>query len=334
MKAIGYQKTLPITDVNALEDVQLPNPEATGKDIFVKVEAISVNPVDTKIRRGVQPEEGQHKILGWDVAGTVEAVGDEVTLFQPGDNVWYAGELERPGGNSEYHVVDERIVSKMPTSLTFAEAAALPLTSVTAWELLFDRFRLSSTTKGTLLIIGAAGGVGSILIQLAKTMTQLTVIATASRPETRDWVTSLGADHVINHRMPLQDELESVGIQSVDYVASLTHTSDHIDEIAKILAPQGFLGVIDDPDTLDIMPFKRKSISIHWELMFTRSLFKTSDMGQQHNILNRVAAKVDNGEIHTTMRQHLGNINASNLIQAHALLESGKSVGKTVLSGF
>ncbi|WP_075185632.1 zinc-binding alcohol dehydrogenase family protein [Teredinibacter haidensis] len=334
MKAIGYKQALPISDTHALEEIELPKPSAQGRDLLVKIEAISVNPVDTKIRRGVQPDEGQYRVLGWDATGVVESVGQQVSLFKPGDKVWYSGALNRPGANAEYQLVDERVTAKMPESLNFAEAAALPLTSVTAWELMFHRLNLPTTSSGKLLIIGAAGGVGSIMIQLAKRLTQLEVIATASRPETKDWVRALGADYVIDHSKPLADELKAIGFDNVDYVTSLTNTDDHLPSIVDIIAPQGKLGVIDDPEKLDIMPFKRKSISIHWELMFTRTLFETDDMIEQHKILTSIAKMVDDGELKSTVADNFGAINAANLVKAHALLESGKARGKIVLSGF
>jgi zinc-binding alcohol dehydrogenase family protein len=333
MKAVGYQKSLPTIDSHCLLDIELGKPVASGRDILVKVEAISVNPVDTKIRKNVTPDEHQHKILGWDVSGVVESIGEEVSLFNPGDEVWYAGAIDRPGANSEYHLVDERIVSQKPKSLSFEEAAALPLTSITAWEILFERLNINTKTKGSLLIIGAAGGVGSILIQLARQLTQLTIIATASRPETKKWVTSLGAHYVIDHTQALSKVLPT-DIKSVEYIASLTHTEDHLSEIVEIISPQGHLAVIDDPKTLNVMPFKTKSASIHWELMFTRSLFETNDMIEQHKLLAQVSKMVDDGIIKSTALNNIGLINAANLIKAHALLESGKSIGKVVLKGF
>jgi len=334
MKAIGYQSPHPIAHPEALMDIELPKPVATGRDILVKVEAISVNPVDTKIRTSVTPAESEYKVLGWDAVGTVDSVGEQAAMFKPGDKVWYAGAVNRAGCNAEFHLVDERIVSLAPTTLNFAQAAALPLTSITAWELLFDRFNLTATSTGTLLIIGGAGGVGSMMIQLAKKLTQLTVITTASRPESKDWVMSLGADHVINHHKHLWDELKALGMEHVNYVASLTHTKEHLPSIVEIIAPQGKLGVIDDPVILDIMPFKPKSVSVHWEFMFTRSLFTTEDMLEQHNILSRVANLVDDGELKSTMTNNFSTINAKNLIKAHALLESDNSIGKIVLKGF
>lgn len=334
MKAIGYQESLAITESSALLDITLDTPAASGKNLLVRIEAVSVNPVDTKIRRGVKPAAGEYKILGWDAAGVVEAVGEQVSLFSPGDKVWYAGAIDRAGCNAQYHVVDERIVAKMPSSLSFAQAAALPLTAITAWEILFDRLKLGESSVGALLIIGAAGGVGSMMIQLAKQLTRLTVIASASRPESVEWVSSLGADYVIDHHQPMASQLQALAIPSIGYIASLTHTGDHLAQVVEIIAPQGHLAVIDDPQTLDIMPFKRKSISIHWELMFTRSLFETPDMIEQHRLLAKVAQMVDEGRVRTTLVNEFGVINAANLIKAHALLESGRSVGKVVLAGF
>lgn len=333
MRAVAYQHSLPITDSNALLDIEIPKPLALGRDLLVKIEAISVNPVDTKIRQRVDPQ-GENKILGWDAAGVIESIGDEASLFSVGDKVWYAGALDRQGTNAEYHLVDERLVAKMPKSLNFVEAAALPLTTITAWETLFDRLSLTKKQKGHLLIIGAAGGVGSIMIQLAKQLTSLKVIASASRPETTAWVKELGADKVINHRHLLSDELKEVGLDNVEYVAALTHTVDYLQDIAEFIAPQGHIGVIDDLDVFDIMPFKRKSVAVHWEFMFTRSLFKTEDMIKQHELLGKVAKMVDKEIIRTTSAENYGTINAANLIKAHALLELGKAKGKIVLAGF
>ncbi|MGJ8725848.1 MAG: zinc-binding alcohol dehydrogenase family protein [Roseibacillus sp.] len=334
MKAVAYQASLPISDPNALLDVDLPAPEATSRNLLVRVEAVSVNPVDTKIRLRQEPAEGKYAVLGWDAAGVVEAVGSGVTLFKPGDKVWYAGAIDRPGCNSELHLVDERIVAKMPTSLSFPEAAALPLTTITAWEILFDRLQFSSSSTGNLLIIGAAGGVGSIMIQLAKQLTNLTVIATASRPETQQWVRDLGADHVINHRNALDQELKALNIPTVQAIATLTNTDQHLPALAEAIAPQGKIAIIDDPDTLDIMPFKTKSVSWHWELMFTRSLFQTEDMVKQHQLLTKAANLIDSGKIKTTLNKTFGTINAPNLRSAHELIESGRSQGKIVLEGF
>ena len=337
MKAIAYYASLPISDEQSLQDIELPEPVAGPRHLLVEVKAISVNPVDTKVRQNVQPESGTAKVLGWDVAGVVKAVGSEVTLFKAGDKVFYAGSIARAGGNSELHVVDERIVGHMPASLGFAEAAALPLTAITAWELLFERLQVheGQTDEGqSLLIVGAAGGVGSILTQLASQLTGLKVIGTASRPQTRSWVSELGADLVIDHSQPLSEELKRAGIGHVTHVASLTQTDHHLDQLVESLAPQGKLALIDDPKALDVTKLKRKSLSLHWEFMYTRSLFETPDMIKQHELLNRVAQLIDAGTLKTTVGEHFGTINAANLRRAHELLESGKSRGKIVLEGF
>ena len=337
MKAVAYFQSLPAEHADALLDVELPEPVAGPRDLLVDVRAISVNPVDTKVRRNSEPEAGQPKVLGWDVAGVVVAVGSETSLFQVGDEVFYAGSIARAGGNSERHLVDERIVGRKPQSLGFAEAAALPLTAITAWELLFERLQLveGEGAEQQLLIVGAAGGVGSIMLQLARQLTNVTVIATASRPETQAWVREMGAHHVIDHSKPLHEELQRAGFASVSHVASLTQTDRHFDQLVEALAPQGRLALIDDPEQpLDVMKLKRKSLSLHWELMFTRSLFETPDMIEQHRLLQRVSKLVDSGVLRTTLGEHFGAINAANLRCAHALLESGKAKGKIVLEGF
>ncbi|MEE4105175.1 zinc-binding alcohol dehydrogenase family protein [Pseudomonas viridiflava] len=337
MKAVAYYQSLPVSNPDSLQNIELPEPVAGARDLLVEVKAISVNPVDTKIRQNVSPENGDAKVLGWDVAGVVKAVGSDVTLFKPGDKVYYAGSLIRPGANSELHVVDERIVGHMPKSLSFAHAAALPLTAITAWELLFERLQIAQG-KGesgqSLLIVGAAGGVGSILTQLARQLTALKVIGTASRAETESWVRELGAHEVLDHSKPLSEELKRVGIQAVTHVASLTQTEQHLDQLVEALQPQGKLGLIDDPKALDVSKLKRKSLSLHWEFMYTRSMFETDDIIEQHNLLNRVAELVDAGTLKTTFGEHFGTINAENLRRAHELLESGKAKGKIVLEGF
>ena len=337
MKAVAYYHSLPIQDPLALQDIELPEPIAGPRDLLVEVKAISVNPVDTKVRENVQPDAGTAKVLGWDVAGVVKAVGSDVSLFKVGDKVFYAGSIARAGANSERHVVDERIVGHMPKSLGFAEAAALPLTAITAWELLFERLAISqgqTDLQQSLLIVGAAGGVGSILTQLASQLTALKVIGSASRPDTQAWVRELGADVIVDHSQPLSAELKRQGIDAVTHVASLTQTDQHLDQLVEALAPQGKLALIDDPKALDITKLKRKSLSLHWEFMYTRSLFQTQDMIEQHHLLNRVAELIDAGTLRTTVGEHFGAINASNLRRAHALLESGKAKGKIVLEGF
>ena len=337
MKAVAYYHSLPIQDPLALQDIELPEPIAGPRDLLVEVKAISVNPVDTKVRENVQPDAGTAKVLGWDVAGVVKAVGSDVSLFKVGDKVFYAGSIARAGANSERHVVDERIVGHMPKSLGFAETAALPLTAITAWELLFERLAIAqgqTDLQQSLLIVGAAGGVGSILTQLASQLTALKVIGSASRPDTQAWVRELGADVIVDHSQPLSAELKRQGIDAVTHVASLTQTDQHLDQLVEALAPQGKLALIDDPKTLDITKLKRKSLSLHWEFMYTRSLFQTQDMIEQHHLLNRVAELIDAGTLRTTVGEHFGAINASNLRRAHALLESGKAKGKIVLEGF
>lgn len=335
MKAIAYtQHGLPIDDPAALVDIDLPMPLPGPRDLLVQVQAVSVNPVDTKVR--MNSPVTAPRVLGWDAVGTVHAVGADVTLFKPGDEVFYAGAIDRPGSNSEYHLVDERIVGHKPRSLGVAEAAALPLTAITAWELLFERLGVpeGGGAGQSLLVVGAAGGVGSVLVQLARKLTQLTVIGTASRADTAHWVKSLGAHHVINHGRPLAAELESAGLPKVSMAASLTHTDQHYLQIVAALQPQGRLALIDDPATLDAMPLKSKSISLHWELMFTRSLYQTPDMQRQHELLERVGALVDAGTLRSTANEHFGAINAANLRRAHALVQSHRARGKVVLAGF
>ncbi|MFZ1426664.1 MAG: zinc-binding alcohol dehydrogenase family protein [Geminicoccaceae bacterium] len=337
MRAIGYQASLPISDPASLQDIELPRPEPTGHDLLVRVEAVSVNPVDTKVRKRAQPEPGQWKVLGWDAVGTVEATGSEASLFRPGDAVFYAGALGRPGTDAEYHLVDERIVGRKPASLSVAEAAALPLTAITAWEALFDRLDVRKPVPGaanTILIIGGAGGVGSIATQLARQLTDLTVITTASRPETTAWSRELGAHHVVDHARPLAGEIEQLGLGQPAFVFSTTNTDAHLAEIVKLIAPQGRFALIDDPAALDVLPFKQKSVSIHWELMFTRSMFGTADLTEQGRLLNEVSRLVDAGTIRSTFAQSFGLISAANLRRAHELIESGRAKGKIVLEGW
>ncbi len=337
MKAVGYTKSLPIDAADALIDFETTKPEPKGRDIRVAVKAISVNPVDTKVRLRAAPPAGETKILGFDAAGVVDAVGPDVTLFKAGDEVCYAGSIQRQGTNSEYHLVDERIVGRKPKSLSFAQAAALPLTSITAWELLFDRLDVQpgkSIDPRTLLIVGGAGGVGSILIQLARRLTGLAVVATASRPESTKWCLDLGAHAVVDHSKPLKEQIEKLKLPPVRLIASLTGTEQHFPALADILAPQGKFGLIDDPATLNVSLLKGKAGSLHWESMFTRSSFQTADMIAQHRLLNDVGNLIDNGVLRTTLDKVLGKINAENLKRAHAAIESGRSTGKLVLEGW
>jgi zinc-binding alcohol dehydrogenase family protein len=337
MKAVGYNKSLPIDAAEALIDFETSRPEPRGRDIRVAVKAVSVNPVDTKVRKRAAPPQGDTKILGYDAAGIVDAVGPDASLFKPGDEVFYAGSILRQGTNAELHLVDERIVGRRPTSLSFAQAAALPLTSITAWELLFDRLGVTpgkSVDPRTLLIIGGAGGVGSILIQLARRLTGLSVVATASRPESSKWCLDLGAHAVVDHGKAMKEQIEALKLPPVALIASLTNTDQHYKALADIIAPQGKFGLIDDPPEFNISAFKGKAVSVHWESMFTRSSFQTSDMIAQHHLLNDVADLVDKGVLRTTLDQTFGTINAANLKRAHALLESGTSRGKIVLEGW
>lgn len=342
MKAVGYMKSLPIKDPDSLTDIELPQPVAEGHDLLVKVKAIAVNPVDYKIRQRMAPEDGSYKVIGWDAVGEVVATGEAASLFKPGDVVYYAGDLNRQGSNAEYQLVDERLVGSKPKSLSDAEAAALPLTGITAWELLFEHLSLKqqspdSDTKSNevILVIGAAGGVGSILIQIAKAITGATIIATASRESSQAWVKKLGADHVINHTQPLLPQIEALGISQVTHIASLNATESYFETYTELLAPFGKIAMIDDPaKPLDVMKLKLKSQSLHIEFMFARSMFHTPDMDEQGRLLNRVADLIDQGYIQTTVGKNLGTINAEHLRAAHELLESGKSIGKIVLEGF
>ncbi|HTM43781.1 MAG TPA: zinc-binding alcohol dehydrogenase family protein [Polyangiaceae bacterium] len=336
MKAVAFRRNLPVEHPEALEDLTLPEPVPGTRDLLVRVAAISVNPVDYKIRQNRKPAEGKVEVLGWDAVGIVEGVGSDVSRFKVGDRVYYAGAINRPGANSELHVVDERIASRAPTTLNDSDAAALPLTTITAYELLFDRLRVEKGGGAgkTILVVGGAGGVGSILIQLARQLTGLRIIATASRPETRKWCLDLGAHAVIDHNLPLAGALKAAGVDQVDYVASLTQTAQHFEQLVEVLKPQGALGVIDEAVGIDSTKLMSKSISLHRELMFTRSLYQTPDMDQQGQLLQWVAELVDQGRIRTTAHTHLGTINAANLRKAHALLESGRAQGKTVLAGF
>jgi zinc-binding alcohol dehydrogenase family protein len=337
MKAVGYKTQGPIDRADALEDIELPRPKPQGHDMLVEVKAVSVNPVDTKVRTRESPPQGEWKVLGWDAVGRVVETGNAVTQFKTGDEVYYAGSIARPGTNSEFHLVDARIVGRKPKTLSDAEAAALPLTAITAWEMLFDRLDIRRPVPGAanaILIIGGAGGVGSIAIQLVRALTNVTVIATASRPETQDWVRSLGAQYSVDHSKPLAEQVAALGIGAPAFVFSTTQTQQHLAEIVTLIAPQGRFGLIDDPKVLDIVPFKRKSVSVHWELMFTRPLFATADMEEQGALLGEVARLVDNGKVRTTVTEVLTPINATNLRRAHALIESGRAKGKVVLEGF
>lgn len=338
MKAVGYKTPGSINRKDALQDITVEKPVAAGRDLLVKVSAVSVNPVDAKVRNGREPVGGADwGILGYDAVGIVESIGDKVQHFSIGDAVYYAGSIARQGTNSEFHLVDERIVGHKPKSLSDTEAAALPLTAITAWEMLFNRLDVNRPTvqgSNIILVIGGAGGVGSITIQLLRALTDMTVIATASRPETIAWVHECGAHHVINHREPLAPQVAALNIGSPGFVFSTTQTHEHMADIIDLIAPQGRFGLIDDPAELDIKPFKLKSVSVHWELMFTRSLFTTPDIDEQSKLLNEVAALVDAGRIRSTMTEVAGKIDAATLMEVHAKIESGTARGKIVLAGF
>ncbi len=331
MRAVGYRKPLPISDPASMEDVQLRVPQPGPRDLLVRVEAVSVNPVDTKVRAGSDPG-GEPKVLGFDAAGVVVATGEDVTLFGTGDEVYYAGSIARPGTNAQFHLVDERITGHKPRSLTFPQAAALPLTTITAWETLFDRFRLDAESTGTLLVLSAAGGVGSMMVQLARALTGVTVIGTAARPESTQWARDLGAHHVVDHH-DLVHNVREVAPSGLDYVFS-PRTAGAIEAYAELLRPGGAITAIDEPEGLELLPLKAKSITFHWEFMFTRPLFQTDDMIAQHELLDRVARLVDAGSIRSTLTTELSPINAANLRRAHGMLESGHTVGKVVVASF
>ncbi len=334
MKAIGYRQEGPITAPNALIEFETGTPEIRPLDLLVEVRGISVNPVDVKVRARLGPEKGT-KVIGYDAAGVVRKTGPEVKYFEVGDEVFYAGDFTRQGSNAELQAVDERIVGKKPKSLDFAEAAGFPLTSITAWELLFDSLAIKEGGgKGeSLLVVGGAGGVGSILIQLARKLTQLTVIATASRPETIEWVKKMGAHQVINHRESLVDQVKALGSEP-RYVASLNGTGQHFPGIVELIKPRGHIALIDDPQSLDIASIKPKALSFSWEFMFTRSMFQTDDMEKQHELLNRVSKLIDEGTLISTVTNNLGNLTVETLKEAHRQQESGRVIGKNVLRGF
>ena len=338
MKAIAFTTPLPIESTDSLVELDLPQPEPGPRDLLVNVKAVSVNPVDTKIRGArhqgsASHETGKPRVLGWDAAGVVVGKGSDVTAFSIGDEVYYAGELERQGSNAEYQAVDERLVGRKPKSIGFAEAAALPLTSITAWELLFDRLGIrEGETGSSVLVSGAAGGVGSLLVQLARRLTNLTIIGTASRPETARWVSDMGAHHLLDHTNPLADQLQALQMSPVKYIVSLTATARNFPQLVEVLAPQGKIGLIDDPATLDVVPLKRKAASLHWEFMFARSMWRTPDMAQQGKLLNRISDLVDRGELRSTQTQTFSPIDVNNLKRAHAMVESGKTIGKVTLT--
>ncbi|MCT4781402.1 MULTISPECIES: zinc-binding alcohol dehydrogenase family protein [Exiguobacterium] len=334
MKAIGFQQHLPIKEANSLIDLEIERPVAQGQDVLVEVKAVSINPVDTKVRAHGS-DESEPKIIGYDAAGIVVEVGDQASLFSVGDEVYYAGAINRPGSNSDFQLVDERIVAKKPGRLTFSEAAALPLTALTAYEALTDRLHLTFDAKSnlekTMLIIGAAGGVGSIATQLAN-KAGLTIIGTASRPETIDWAKAHGAHHTINHHEDFRQQLEQLGYHHVDYIFCLNATDQHFEAMVDVIAPQGMIcSIVETDQKLDLSALQQKSATFVWEFMFTRSLFETPDMIRQHEILTQVATWLDEETLETTVTQTLIGLNAANLKEAHRLVESGKTIGKIVV---
>lgn len=336
MRAVAYKTQGPIANADSLIDLELDKPKAIGRDLLVEVKAVSVNPVDTKMRMNMAPDASGLRVLGYDASGIVRETGPDVKLFKAGDEVFYAGSNVRPGSNAEFQLVDERIVGHKPKSLSHAQAAAMPLTSLTAWEMLFDRMNVKNPVPGTqnvILIIGGAGGVGSLAIQFAREIAGLTVIATASRPETVKWVKDMGAHHVIDHTKPMAPQIKALGLGAPPFVFSTVPVKDTIADIGELIAPQGRLGVINR-ESADFMPVIAKCISIHWELMFARALFQTADMDAQNRILDEVARLVDAGKIRTTMTENYGRISAENLKKAHAFVETGKALGKVVLEGF
>lgn len=337
MRAVVYSAPLPITDEQSLVDIDMPVPEPTGRDLLVEIKAVSVNPVDVKIRGHRPPRNGPQTVLGYDAAGIVKAAGPDAKFFKPGDAVYYAGAINRQGTNSELHLVDERIVGHKPKSLDFPAAAALPLTAITAYEALFDRLKVQDPVPGehrSILIVGGAGGVGSIAIQIARALTDLTVIATASRAETKDWIKQLGAHHVIDHSEAMAPQVEALGIPAPGFAFITNDSGRHGGDVAELIAPQGRVALIDDPASFDIMPFKMKAVSIHWEMMFARPVFQTGDIEAQHMLLGKVADLVDAGAIRSTMTEVLGPINAATLKKAHAMIGTNKTKGKLVLAGF
>jgi len=337
MKAVALTRYLPIDDPQALLDVEIEKPAPRGHEVLVRVEAVSVNPVDAKVRAPKAQVEATPKVLGYDAAGVVEAIGDAVTLFKPGDEVFYAGDIGKPGTNAQFHLVDERIVGAKPRSLDFAHAASIPLTALTAWELLFDRFGFDpdGASRGrSVLLVAGAGGLGSIAIQLTK-RAGLHVIATASRSESIEWCKRMGADHVIDHRRPLRPQLEALGLKHVDAIGSFSGPEPYWAQYADVVAPQGKIGILTTLQSpLDMNLIKNKSASVHWEFMFTRAMFTTADIIRQHEILNRVAQLIDAGELKSALTRTLQPINAANLREAHRLIESGSTIGKIAIAGW
>jgi len=337
MKAVGFHQSHSLDSPEAILDLEIPEPSVGVRDLLVEIHAVSVNPVDCWIRQSARPQAGEAVVLGMDAAGVVREVGAEVSLFQPGDRVWYSGSFLRPGSSSELHAVDERLVARMPEDLDFAQAAAMPLTAITAWELLVERLGVLRYAQedAALLVAGAAGGVGSILVQLARALSPLTVIGTASRPETSAWVTAMGAHHVIDHSMPLMAQLESLGIGGVDYVASMSNTHRNLPQLIEALKPRAHFGLIDASGAMDLRLFMAKNLSIHYQDMgMLTKMAMEDEYLRHHRILSRISRLLDAGVLRSTMSVNYGAINAHNMRRAHNTLESGRSFGKIVLAGF
>ncbi|MEB3330972.1 MAG: zinc-binding alcohol dehydrogenase family protein [Synechococcaceae cyanobacterium] len=338
MKVIAAPRALPSDDPGCLIELELPEPQPGRRDLLVRIEAIAVNPIDTKVRAGLA-EGSEPRILGWDAAGTVERCGEDVSRFHPGQRVLFAGALQRPGCNAEFSLVDERLCGHCPDSLSAAEAAALPLTGLTAWEGLFERLGLSPQPQPaqqgrSLLIIGAAGGVGSIAIQLAR-RAGLRVIATASRPQSQAWVKALGADAVLDHHQPLAPQLEALNLPWVDWIANVADTDAYWPQMVELLAPQGaILAIVGNRAPLDQTLLKSKSARLCWEFMFSRSQYATADMAVQGRIVERLAQLRADGDLGSTIGSRLGPISATNLARAHRQLEDGHTIGKLVLEGW
>lgn len=335
MKAIGYTGKKSKSDPDTFIEFTEPTPALSGHDLLVKIEAVSVNPVDCKVRQRTIEEQRPPLVLGWDAAGVIKAIGEKVTLFNVGDNVFYAGDITRRGSNATHQLVDERISGQMPESLNFPEAAALPLTSITAWEALFERLKINPNTEDAgkyILIIGGAGGVGSIAVQLAKKVAKLKVIATASRTETHQWCKSLGADEVVNHRDDMVAQFKLRNLPAPDYILCLNSTDQHFPAMVELVAPQGMIcSIVDTSQQHDLNRLKIKSAGFVCEFMFTRSMYQTADMIKQHELLNNIATLIDAGSLITTLKTHLGPITPDSIRNAHNLLETGESIGKIVL---
>jgi NADPH:quinone reductase len=335
MKAVGLYEYLPVDNPKSLQDVEVEKPSAAGRDLLVEIKAVSVNPVDTKVRAPKEGQEDEPKILGWDASGIVRETGSEVTMFQPGDEVYYAGAVNRPGSNSEYHLVDERIVGRKPNALSFSEAAAVPLTTITAWEALFERMNIprdkEENKDRSILMIGAAGGVGSIAVQLAAEA-GLTVIGTASRKETEEWTRSHGADYVINHYENFREQLEKHGFQEVDYIFCMNATETHWESMSDVIKPQGKIcTIVEAKENLNMNLIKNKSVSFLWEFMFTRPVYETEDMIRQHELLQEASQMFDDGTLKTTVTKKLSGLHGENMRKAHQILEEGRMIGKLVV---